>query len=107
MTVKSQKMLLVLMDLTDSWREGPLYEAIVQLLERNGLGGATVFSGIMGFGRHRQIHRKGLFGMADEKPVAVICIDDETKIMAVVPLILPMVEEGLVSVQDIQVYFAE
>jgi uncharacterized protein len=107
MTVKPQKMLIVLTDLTDSYRESSLYEAIVQLLERQGLGGATVFSGIMGFGRHRQIHRKGLFGMADEKPVCIISIDDEAKIMAVVPMILPMVEEGLISVQDIQVYLPE
>jgi PII-like signaling protein len=97
-------MLLALMDLTDTWNESPLYEAIVRVLEKNGLSGATVFSGIMGFGRHRLIHRKGLFGMSDEKPVAVVCIDDESKLMAVLPAILPMVEEGLVALQDIQVF---
>ncbi len=103
MTTKPQKMLLVLIDLTDMWHDAPLYEAIVRVLERQGLAGATVASGIMGYGRHRQIHRKGLFGMSDEKPVTILCIDDEKKIEAVLPAIVPMVIEGLVAVQDIDV----
>lgn len=103
MMTKHQKMLLVFVDLTDTWEDGPLYEAVVQTLERHGLAGATVISGIMGFGRHRQIHRKGLFGMADEKPVTIACIDDEPKIKAVLPFLVPMVKEGIVALQDIEV----
>lgn len=103
MTRKQQKMLLVFIDLTDSWQDGPLYEAIVQTLERHGLAGATVISGIMGYGRHRQIHRKGLFGMADEKPVTIVCIDDGPKLEAILPMIVPMVKEGPVALQDIEV----
>lgn len=106
MTLKAQKMLLVFADLTDTWQDDALHEAIVRVLEKNGLAGATVFSGIMGYGRHRRIHSKGLFGMVDAKPVTILCIDDEQKIMAVLPIILPMVKEGLVAVQDIQIVSA-
>lgn len=106
MIVKPKKMLMVFIDLTDSWEDGPLYEAIVRVLARHGLAGATVNSGFMGFGRHRQIHRKGLFGMSDEKPVTIVCIDDAPKIQAVLPAIVPMVREGLVAIQDIDVVSA-
>src|SRR5213592_1638680 len=34
----------------------------------NPVAGATVWSGVMGYGAHGWIHRKGLFGVADEKP---------------------------------------
>ena len=101
MTLKPQKMLLVFADLTDTWQDAPLHEAIVRVLEKNGLAGATVLTGIMGYGRHRRIHSRGLFGMVDAKPVTVLCIDDEQKITAVLPIILPMVKEGLIAVQDI------
>jgi len=103
MNLAAKKMLLVFADLTDTWRDEPLHDAIVRLLERQGLAGATVVAGIMGFGRHRLIHRKGLFGMVDEKPVTILCIDDEAKIMAVVPLVYPMVKEGILVIQDVQV----
>ncbi|MCC7156761.1 MAG: DUF190 domain-containing protein [Bryobacterales bacterium] len=103
MTFQKKRMLMVFADLTDNWRDEPLHDAIVRVLERHGLAGASVYTGIMGFGRHRRIHSKGLFGMVDSKPVTVVCIDDEEKIMAVLPIIFPMVAEGLVSVHDVDV----
>ncbi|MCL4782298.1 MAG: DUF190 domain-containing protein [Bryobacterales bacterium] len=103
MTGSPKKLLLVFIDLTDSWQDGPLYEAIVGVLERHGLAGATVNAGIMGFGRHRQIHKKGLFGVSDEKPVTIVCIDDAEKIKSVLPVIRPMVKEGLIALQDIEI----
>jgi PII-like signaling protein len=100
---KPQKMLLIFIDLTDQWRDRKLYEAIVQVLERQEIAGATVMSGIMGYGIHRRIHQKGLFGVSDEKPVTIVVIDTEDKIRAVLPAICPMVKEGLITLQDTDV----
>lgn len=103
MTIRRKKMLTVFIDITDPWEDIPLYEAIVRVLEKQELAGATVTTGIMGYGMHRQIHRKGLFGLSDEKPVTIVCIDDWPKIESVLPLIVPMIKEGLVSLQDVEV----
>jgi PII-like signaling protein len=65
--------------------------------------GATVNLGLMGYSRHRQIHRRGLFGVSDDKPVTIIAIDTEEKIRAVLPHIVPMVREGLIMIQDTEV----
>jgi PII-like signaling protein len=98
-----QKALVVFIDLTDTWKERKLFEAIVGVLDRNHIEGATVMSGIMGYGVHRQIHRKGLFGISDEKPVTIVAVDTEEKIRAVLPKIVPMVKEGLIMLQDAEV----
>lgn len=100
----AQKMLLIFMDETDMWREERLYSAIVRVLERNGIAGVTVLSGIMGYGIHRRIHHKGLFGVPDEKPITILTIDSEAKIRAVLPLIMPMVREGLLALLDSEVF---
>ena len=71
------KMLLIFIDQTDDWHNTPLYEAIVRVLESNGIAGVTVLSGIMGYGIHRLIHRKGLLGLSDEKPLTIVVIDNE------------------------------
>ena len=103
MTPGKHKMMIVFCDETDMWRKERLYAAIVRVLERHGIAGATVLSGTMGYGVHRRIHQKGLFGVSDEKPVAIIVIDEETAIRAVLPTILPMVREGLITLQDSEV----
>ena len=97
------KALFVFFDATDRWRDLPLYEAIVRVLAEHNISGATVLSGIMGFGIHRRIHRKGLFGIPDDKPVTMIVVDNETKLRSVLPLIRPMVREGLLILVDAEV----
>ena len=98
-----QKALVIFATETDMWQDRPLYEAIVRTLERQGIAGATVDSGLMGYGIHRRIHRKGLFGVSDDKPITIIAVDSEEKIRAALPLIVPMVREGLVILQDAEV----
>ena len=103
MTLGPQKMLLIFVDETDRWQDAHLYAAIVTVLERQGIAGATVYLGLMGYGRHRRIHRKGLFGMSDDKPVTITAVDTEERIRAVLPIIVPMVREGLIVLQDTEV----
>lgn len=98
-----QKTLVIFVDETDRWHDDSLYAALVRTLERQGLSGASVISGLMGFGAHRHIHRKGLFGVSDDKPVMIITVDSEEKIRSVLPSIVPMVREGLIMLQDAEV----
>ena len=103
MTAGAQKMMLIFCDETDMWREDSLYSAIVRILERSGIAGATVVSGVMGYGIHRRIHARGLFGFSDEKPMTIVVIDTEHAIRAVLPTIIPMVKEGLITLHDAEV----
>jgi len=104
MTGTLRKCLLIFIEDTDTWEGGPLYEAIVHLLEKRGVAGATVWNGIMGYGVSRRVHRKGLFGVTDEKPVVITAIDSEETIRAVLPDLLPMVKEGLIVLHDAEVF---
>ena len=97
------KALTIFTDETDMWKDEKLYAAIVRVLERNKLAGATVMTGLMGYGVHRHIHRKGLFGVNDDRPAIIIAVDTEEKIRAVLPIISPMVREGLIMLQDVDV----
>jgi hypothetical protein len=96
-------MLLVFMDVSDKWKSEKLYEAVVRRLAKNGIAGATVLPGTMGYGQHRRIHRPGLFGVTAEQPIAVIAIDQEDKIRAVLPKIVPMVKGGIVTLVDAEI----
>lgn len=96
------KMMLIFVDETDTWGESrvPLYEAIVESLMHAGIAGATVQSGMMGFGANRQLHRKRLFGVTDERPVTITVVENEAKLRSLLPKLRSMVAEGLVFLLD-------
>ena len=96
------KMLSIYVDETDLWDTLPLYEAIVRRLRQLGVAGATVQSGVMGFGSHGHVHHKHLFGIADDKPMIITVVDNEGAIRAALPEIRSMVREGLMLLQDVE-----
>jgi PII-like signaling protein len=100
----SMKMLMAFCDVTDLWKnEERLYEAVVRKLHRQGILGATVLQGVMGFGVHRRIHKRGLLGVSDERPVVILAIDEEEKLRAALPIIVPMIKEGMINLVDTEV----
>ena len=99
-----QKMLIILVDESDTWGEHPLYEGITRRLEHLDAPGATVQAGIMGFGSHHKIHRKRLFGVSDDRPISISVVADEGLLREkVIPAIRPMVTEGLILLLDVEV----
>jgi len=94
------KMLLIFVDETDTWEDQPLYAAIVRRLLQQDVSGATVQTGIMGFGSQGKMHRKRLFGISDDRPVIISAVDSEHKLRQVLPEVRPMVQEGLVLLLD-------
>jgi PII-like signaling protein len=104
MKIEKKKCLMIFIEDTDTWKGDKLYEAIVRLLHKRGLDGATAVSGITGFGAAGQIHRRGLFGVSDEKPVIVIAIDSEAKVKEAIAAVAPMVNEGLICAHDTEIY---
>ena len=97
------KLLLIFLDETDSFKDLPLYEAIVRRLQQLDIAGATVQRGIMGFGAHGRVHRKGLFGISDDRPVTISVVDDEERLREVLPEIRGMVQEGVLALLDAEV----
>ena len=99
-----QKMLIILVDQSDTWGEHPLYEGITRKLEHLDAPGATVQAGIMGFGSHHRIHRKRLFGVSDDRPISVSVVAEESFVRdKLLPAIRPMVKEGLILLLDVEV----
>ena len=98
------KMLVIYVDESDIWGDAhtPLYEAIVRRLRQLEIAGATVQTGIMGFGSHQKVHHKRLFGISDDRPITITAIDSESKLRKIVPEIRQMVREGLIALVDVE-----
>ena len=81
----------------------PLYEAIVELVRREGLAGATVIRGIEGFGADSRIHTSRILRLSEDLPVIVEIVDSAERIDAVLPELDRMVSEGMVTIEKIHV----
>jgi uncharacterized protein len=107
MRVEEKKCLMIFIEDTDTWRGEPLYEYIVRLLHKRGLDGATAINGITGFGAAGRIHRRGLFGVSDEKPIVIVAIDSDAKVREAIEAVAPLVKEGVICTSDTEVYSLE
>jgi hypothetical protein len=94
------KLLLLFVNETDLWHNRPLYQAILERLRQLDVAGATASAGLMGFGHHQRMHHKGLFGIADDRPMTVVAIDEDAKLRAVLPELRGMLREGLMVLVD-------
>ena len=87
----------------DRYRGEPLHEAIVDLLRRRHLAGATVLRGIMGFGATARVHTDKILQLSTDLPIVVECVDTEEKIEAVLPLLDAMIGGGLITLEKVRV----
>ena len=87
----------------DRFGQHPLYEAIVHKAREQGLAGATVLRGPMGFGRSSRLHTAKILRLSEDLPVVVEIIDSEENITAFLPRLEEMVKGGLVSIEEVRI----
>lgn len=97
------QMLRVFVSETDRHGGRPLYQAIVERAREMGMAGATVLHGTMGFGAHSRMHTAGLLRLSEELPVVIELVDTQERIEAFVPVLDEMVDEGLVTLENVRI----
>ncbi len=88
---------------SDKWRGRALYIAILETLKSEGLAGATVIRGVAGFGAHSHIHTAAILRLSEDLPLCIQVVDKADKIVHAIDLVGPMVIEGMITLEDLQV----
>jgi PII-like signaling protein len=88
---------------SDHWHGKPLYEAIVTKARELHLAGATVVRGPMGFGANSRLHTTKVLRLSEDLPMIIEIVDAKEKIDELMPHIDEMVQEGLVTLEPVQV----
>ncbi len=88
---------------SDQWQGRPLWQALLELMQRERLAGATVLRGLAGFGAHSRIKTATLVRLSADLPLLVIVVDRREKIEAVLPQVSAMVDEGLITREPMEV----
>lgn len=101
--LKEAKLLRIFIGEDDKIGPISLYEKIVVLARENGIAGATVYRGIMGFGGTSVIHTSKVLRLSEDLPLVVEIVDSEEKINRFLPLLDEVLEKsesgGLVTIE--------
>jgi predicted transcriptional regulator len=100
---ENTKRLKVYVAESDLWRGKPLYFVLLEILIKEGVAGATVTRGIAGFGAHSRIHTASILRLSEDIPLIIEVVDSAEKISAALEKIYPMVQEGLITLEDVKV----
>jgi PII-like signaling protein len=97
------KLLRIFIGESDTWHGRPLYQAIVQRVREEGLAGATVLRGIEGFGAKSHLHTARILRLSEDLPIVIEIVDTAENVDRVIPVLDEMVEDGMVTVERVQI----
>jgi len=88
---------------SDKWHGKPLYEAIVEMLRKEGYSGATVLRGVAGFGGSSTYHTDKILRLSQDLPIVVEVVESTERIEAILPRLDEMVGGGLITLEKVRV----
>jgi len=108
MEIKGQAVLLrIFVGESDKVGHLPLFEAIVKKAREQGLAGATVLKGVLGYGATRHIRTTKILDLSADLPMVIEIVDEQSKVEAFHPVCSELIEKascgGLVTLENIRV----
>jgi len=102
-TPQTGTLLRIFIGSSDEWHGKPLFEALVLRAREMHIAGASVLRGVIGYGKHSRIHAAHLESLSTDLPIVVEIVDTEETIRAFLPIVDEMVDEGLVTMEKVNV----
>jgi PII-like signaling protein len=88
---------------SDKWHGKPLYEAIVEMLRKEGFSGVTVLRGVAGYGGSSVYHTDKLLRLSQDLPIILEIVETTGHIEQILPRLDGMVEGGLITLEKVRV----
>jgi PII-like signaling protein len=96
-------LLRIIIGEADRYEHKHLYEWIVLKAREQGLAGATVVRGMMGYGANSYIKTSSILCLSEDLPVIIEIVDIKEKLECFLDLIDPVIREGVVTLEKMQV----
>ncbi len=81
----------------------PLYQLIVEKAREQGMAGATVLRGFLGFGSSSHVHSAKILRLSEDLPMVVEIVDSQAKIQDFLPILDELITGGLVTMEKVTV----
>lgn len=88
---------------SDHFHGQPAYKAVVLYLREQGIWGATVHRGILGYGKRSLVHTTSALVLSGDLPIVIEAVDTEAKLLALMPKLGEIVRDGLITIDPVRV----
>jgi uncharacterized protein len=88
---------------SDKWHGKPLYEAIVEMLRKEGFSGVTVLRGVAGYGGSSVYHTDKIMRLSQDLPIVLEIVEATERIEQILPRLDAMVDGGLITLEKVRV----
>ncbi len=88
---------------SDHYQGKALHMALLYFLKQEGASGATVVRGLAGFGAHSRIHTASIVDLSTDLPIRLEWVDEPALVERLLPQIRQMVDDGLITVDEVNV----
>jgi PII-like signaling protein len=88
---------------SDKWHGKLLYQAIVELLRKEGFSGVTVLRGVAGYGGSSVYHTDKILRLSQDLPIILEVVETTQRIEQILPRLDGMVEGGLITLEKVRV----
>lgn len=85
-----------------AWRGRSLTLGVLEFLRREGCAGATVFNGVMGFGRHGRVRTGTIVDAIVPLPQVIECVDRPERVRRLLPTLREMAGGALITIEDVR-----
>ena len=101
--MKQGKRLRIYVGEAQVWQGKPLYRAILELAQREGMAGASAMRGREGFGPEHYLSTERLPDIADNLPVIIDIVESKERVEAFLPMLDHIVERGMITVTSVEI----
>jgi PII-like signaling protein len=105
MLPKQGQLLRIFIGESDRHEGMPLYEWIVRQAREHDMAGATVLRGLEGFGAGSRIRTAKILRLSLNLPIIVEIVDTKEKIRALLEIVDVAVQEGIATLEDVDIHF--
>jgi uncharacterized protein len=102
-TLEEGYLLRIFIGESDRHEHHPLYEQIVLKARAAGLAGATVYRGVMGFGKNSTVHTAKILRLSEDLPMVVEIVDSLERVEKFLPVLDELIADGLVTLEKTKV----
>jgi CBS domain-containing protein len=88
---------------TDQVGHGPLSQALLAYLRKEGAAGGTITRGVAGFGASSKLHTAAILTLSLDLPMVLTWIDAPGRVDRLLPGLLELSGSGIVTVEDVSV----
>ncbi|NJP05342.1 MAG: CBS domain-containing protein [Chloroflexaceae bacterium] len=91
---------------SDTWEQRPLYQVVMQRLQREGATGVTVLQGIAGFGPGQGSQGVQTLATSEHRPLVIEWVDRSDRIKLLLPLLDDLLPNALITLEEVTPYRA-